>query len=108
MDVRQLRYVVGVLEAKSLNKASRLLHVAQPAAQIRKLERELGLELLHRHPRGVEPTEVGRAARGSRALWSGRGRHRARVKKALDRGRARTASHVGLERFPEAASLKDS
>lgn len=71
MDVRQLRYFVGVLEAKSLNKASRLLHVAQPAlgAQIRNLERELGLKLLHRHPRGVEPTEAGeRLARHARQL----------------------------------------
>ena len=71
MDVRQLRYFVGVLEAKSLNKASGLLHVAQPAlgAQIRNLERELGLKLLHRHPRGVEPTEAGeRLARHARQL----------------------------------------
>jgi len=71
MDVRQLRYFVGVLEAKSLNKASKLLHIAQPAlgAQIRNLERELGLELLRRHPRGVEPTEAGeRVARHARQL----------------------------------------
>lgn len=71
MDVRQLRYFVGALEARSLNKASRLLHVAQPAlgAQIRNLERELGLKLLQRHSRGVEPTEAGeRLARHARQL----------------------------------------
>ena len=61
MNVRQLRYFVGVLESKSLSKASDFLHVAQPAlgVQIRKLERELGVKLLHRHPRGVSPTEAG-------------------------------------------------
>jgi LysR family nitrogen assimilation transcriptional regulator len=61
MDIRQLRYFVGVLEARSLTKAAGLLHVAQPAlgAQIRNLERELGAKLLHRHARGVAPTEAG-------------------------------------------------
>ncbi len=61
MDIRQLRYFVGVLEARSLTKASGLLHVAQPAlgAQIRNLERELGAKLLHRHARGVVPTAAG-------------------------------------------------
>ncbi|HUI95397.1 MAG TPA: LysR family transcriptional regulator [Xanthobacteraceae bacterium] len=61
MDIRQLRYFVGVVEAKSLNKASALLHVAQPAlsTQIRNLERELGVKLLHRHARGIVPTTAG-------------------------------------------------
>jgi LysR family nitrogen assimilation transcriptional regulator len=61
MDIRQLRYFVGVVEAKSLNKASALLHVAQPAlsTQIRNLERDLGVKLLHRHARGILPTKAG-------------------------------------------------
>lgn len=61
MDVRQLRYFLGVLEARSLNKASELLYIAQPAltSQIQNLERELGVKLLHRHARGVTPTEAG-------------------------------------------------
>lgn len=61
MDIRQLRYFVGVVEAKSLNKASTLLHVAQPAlsTQIRNLEHELGVKLLHRHARGIIPTKAG-------------------------------------------------
>ena len=61
MDIRQLRYFVGVVEAKSLNKASALLHVAQPAlsTQIRNLERDLGVKLLHRHARGIVPTKAG-------------------------------------------------
>jgi LysR family nitrogen assimilation transcriptional regulator len=61
VDIRQLRYFVGVLEAKSLSKASVQLRVAQPALsiQIRNLERELGAKLLHRHARGVAPTDAG-------------------------------------------------
>jgi LysR family transcriptional regulator, nitrogen assimilation regulatory protein len=61
VDIRQLRYFVGVLEARSLSKAAGLLNVAQPAlgVQIRNLERELGTQLLQRHARGVFPTEAG-------------------------------------------------
>lgn len=61
MDIRQLRYFLGVLEAKSFTKAAESLYVAQPAlgVQIRKLEQELGVSLLVRHSRGVAPTEAG-------------------------------------------------
>lgn len=61
MDIRQLRYFMGVVEARSFTKASELLHVAQPAlgVHIRNLERELGAKLLHRHSRGITPTEAG-------------------------------------------------
>src|ERR1700730_14061992 len=61
MDIRQLRYFVGGLESKMLNKASVLLHVAQPAlsTQIRNVERELGVKLLDRHARGIAPTKAG-------------------------------------------------
>ena len=61
MDIRQLRYFVGIVEAKSLSKASTLLHVAQPAlsTHMRNLEFELGVKLLDRHVRGVSPTKAG-------------------------------------------------
>ena len=63
MDVRQLRYFMEVVEAKSFTKAAERVHVAQPALgfQVRKLEDELGSPLLVRHSRGVEPTEAGLA-----------------------------------------------
>ena len=61
MDVRQLRYFSEIVEAKSFTRAASRVRIAQPALglQIRKLEDELGVELLHRHSRGVEPTEAG-------------------------------------------------
>ncbi|HTH96223.1 MAG TPA: LysR family transcriptional regulator [Stellaceae bacterium] len=62
MDLRQLRYFVAVCETGSITRAAQALRIAQPALglQIRKLEEELGTVLLHRHTRGVEPTEAGR------------------------------------------------
>ena len=61
MDVRQLRYFVEIVDAKSFTKAADKVRVAQPALglQIKKLEDELGVSLLRRHSRGVEPTEAG-------------------------------------------------
>jgi LysR family transcriptional regulator, nitrogen assimilation regulatory protein len=61
LDLRQLKFFVQVIEAKSFTRAARDLGVAQPAVsyQILKLEDELGQKLLVRHSRGVEPTEAG-------------------------------------------------
>src|SRR5262245_1478076 len=62
MELRQLRYYVGVSEAGSLLKASTRLHIAQPAlgAQITALEDEVGARLFERSSRGVTLTEAGK------------------------------------------------
>lgn len=73
MDVKQLRYFLGVFDAKSITKAADQLFVAQPALglQVRKLEEELGIELFSRHSRGVTPTAAGnRLANRARVLLS--------------------------------------
>lgn len=61
MDVKQLRYFVHVAESGSFTGAASLLRVSQTAigVQIRNLEGQLGVQLLHRHSRGVEPTQAG-------------------------------------------------
>jgi LysR family nitrogen assimilation transcriptional regulator len=61
MDLRALRYFVHVAEARSFSKAAVQLRVAQPALsrQIRKLEDELGVELVLRTGRQLELTEPG-------------------------------------------------
>jgi LysR family nitrogen assimilation transcriptional regulator len=62
MELRQLRYFIGVCEAGSLLKASSRLHIAQPALgqQITSLEDELGARLFERSSRGMTLTESGR------------------------------------------------
>lgn len=61
--LRQLEYLVTVVDLGSFTKAAELLHVTQPALshQIRALERSTGSPLLERLPRGVRLTPTGRA-----------------------------------------------
>ena len=61
MNLRQLRYFVSVVEAGNMTRAAEQLHVAQTALgmQIRQIEEDLGVALLVRHSRGVEPTKAG-------------------------------------------------
>lgn len=61
MDLRQLRYFLGVVDRGSIAKAADALHVAQSALSlhISRLEKELGCTLLHRTSRGIVPTQCG-------------------------------------------------
>jgi len=61
MNLRQLKYFVKVVEAGNMTRAAESLFLAQPALgmQIRQLEEDLGVALLVRHSRGVEPTPAG-------------------------------------------------
>ena len=63
MNFKQLEYFVAVAEAKSISKAARKLHVAQPpiSRQIAMLEDELKVCLFLRTNKGVELTEAGRS-----------------------------------------------
>ena len=62
MDLRQMTYFMRVYDAGSFNKASRQVHVAQPAlsVHIAHLEEELNVTLFERHANGVLPTLAGR------------------------------------------------
>lgn len=61
MDIRELRYFVQVAEHRSFTKAAIHLRIAQPAIsrQVRKLEEELGVELLIRAGHGLRLTAAG-------------------------------------------------
>ncbi|MTD46107.1 LysR family transcriptional regulator [Conexibacter sp. W3-3-2] len=61
MTLLQLRYLLATVEHGSFSAAADALHLAQPtlSEQLRKLERELGVELFRRVGRGIVPTEAG-------------------------------------------------
>jgi DNA-binding transcriptional LysR family regulator len=63
MELRQLEYLVAVVDDGGFTRAAQRLHVAQPgvSAQMRRLEAELGQELLDRSGRQVRPTAAGEA-----------------------------------------------
>ncbi len=60
-DLRRLQYFVAVAQERNFTRAAEHLHVAQPALsrQVRLLEQELGVELLHRTTHEFELTEAG-------------------------------------------------
>lgn len=63
MEIRQLEYVVGVVDEGTFTRAAESLHVTQPALSdgIRRLEAELGLELFHRVGRRAVLSAAGEA-----------------------------------------------
>ena len=101
MELRQLEYFVAVVEEASFTRAAERVLVAQSgvSAQVRRLERELGVTLLDRGGRTVTLTEAGAAvlpfARAALAAVGG-------VREAVDaaarphpRPRARRHGHGG-------------
>lgn len=63
MSLRQLEYLVTIVDEGSFTRAAEVLHVTQPALshQVRALERSFGGPLLERLPRSVRLTPMGRA-----------------------------------------------
>jgi DNA-binding transcriptional LysR family regulator len=73
MELRHLRHLVAVIENGSLGRAARELNLSEPALSksIRVLEGQLGVQLLDRGPRGMQPTVFGTALhRHARAVMT--------------------------------------
>jgi LysR family transcriptional regulator, carnitine catabolism transcriptional activator len=63
MELRQVEYVVGVVDHGGFGRAAAALHVSQPSLSqgVARLEAELGLALFDRLGRRVRPTAAGEA-----------------------------------------------
>ncbi|UIF29087.1 LysR family transcriptional regulator [Levilactobacillus brevis] len=97
MNFRQLEYFLAVADAGQITAAARQLHMAQPplSYQIKQLENDLGVELLHRSANGVTLTPAGQLLRDyARQLLDLRERADSQVR-SLGQGLAGTLS-VGL------------
>jgi|SRR5215207_5517956 DNA-binding transcriptional LysR family regulator len=97
MTLRQLEYLVAVVEEGSFGRAALRLYVSQPtlSQQIRALEAEIGGPLVERLPRGVRPTATGDAllpaARAALAA-ADRARRSARMVLGLEAGELEIAT----------------
>ncbi|WP_028279235.1 LysR family transcriptional regulator [Arthrobacter sp. H5] len=63
MDIRHLKYFLGVVDHGGFGRAAMQLHIAQPSLSqaVLALERELGVQLFHRTGRHVVVSSSGRA-----------------------------------------------
>lgn len=63
MNLQDLRYLVAVADHRHFGRAAEACFVSQPtlSTQLKKLERELGVELVERSPRHIMLTAVGEA-----------------------------------------------
>ncbi len=61
MNLRALQYLIALADVRHFSRAAERCHVSQPtlSTQIRKLEEELEVQLVERHPRQVMLTPVG-------------------------------------------------
>ena len=89
MNLRQLEYFVAVAEERKITTAAKRLSITQPplSYEVSALEKELGVKLFVRRPRGVDLTDAGRV------LYA-----RATTILGLTESAAREVADVGLGR----------
>ena len=84
IEVKQLRYFAAAVRTGSLRGATTKIGVSQPTLtrQIQQLEEALGVLLLLRNARGIQPTQAGRV------LFEDAVELLAQLERAVDRARA--------------------
>jgi DNA-binding transcriptional LysR family regulator len=98
MDLRELRYFVAVAEELHFGRAAARLHMTQPplSRAIKRLETDLGCELLHRSSQGVALTAAGSLlCEEARTLLAQADQVRARVAGTATITVGTLAEHVG-------------
>src|SRR5438067_1431237 len=99
MELRQLEYVLGIVDHGGFTRAASALHISQPALSqaVRTLEKEIGVDLFVRTGRRVSLTPAGEAFVGpARQALRGVGRRpgasstkRSRRRRSLRASRSR-------------------
>ena len=58
MRIQQLHYIIKIVETGSMNEAAKQLFITQPSLSnaVRDLEREMGIEIFIRNPKGITLT----------------------------------------------------
>ena len=61
MRIQQLHYIIKIAETGSMNEAAKQLFITQPSLSnaVRDLEREMGIEIFIRNPKGITLTKDG-------------------------------------------------
>ncbi len=104
MELRHLRYFVGVAEVLNVRRAAQRLHISQPplSRQIHDLENELGVKLFERGAHGLALTSAGECfLREVRQILAG-------VEQAGDLARAASrgeAGHLNISILPPLGGL---
>lgn len=108
MEIRQLRHLVAIVDARSIKRAAEVLHVSQQglSKSIHALEFSLGTQLLERGRFGVRPTEYGKSLVARARVICGHAQLARDELRALVSGEAGSVS-IGIGPYFEGRIISD-
>src|SRR3546814_2058493 len=101
MNLRDLRYLAAVAEHRHFGKAAEACFVSQPtlSTQLKKLEQELGVQLVERNPGHILLTEAGeRVLERAQVMLRAADDIRSIARRAADRSEEHTSELQSLMR----------